>query len=365
MTRLLSLVSAFLLAAQVGPAAAFTFPWQHPEAEPAPPRPVVSEILDDRPQRERSVPGVVTSKIEVVLGFQTLGRLIERRVDVGDTVSEGALLAALDPDDLQGNVAAATAAVEAAEVNLKTAQSTAERTRALVARNVSSAAQLEQVENALVSAQATFQQANSELNRARDAEGYAKMNAPFAGVISDVYANAGAVVSAGAPVLKLSADDQLEARIDLPETALVSVTAGDEFDVWSESAPQDIIRATVSLIEPVADAATRTRRVRLTLNDPDGLRLGTLIRARPATSQHQILSLPSAAILIQNDRPHVWVVSRQGDSAAVSLRAISTEGPAIGGRIAIASGLRAGEEVVTRGVHSLREGEPVGRSVAP
>lgn len=349
------------------PAVAFTFPWQKESAVSSlpPPRPVVSEVLDDSPLTERSVPGVITAKVEVILGFQTLGRLVARHVDVGDVVKAGDLLAALDPDDLQGNVASATAALEAAEVRLRTAQSTAERSRELAKRNVTSAAQLEQVENALISAEAAYQQANSELVRARDAEGFANMNAPFAGVISNVYENAGAVVSAGAPVVKLSADDQLEATIDLPETALAALRIGDGFDVWSESDPLRLLNAHVRVIEPIADAATRTRRVRLSLSGLEGFRLGTLIRARPASSQEEVLTVPTSALIDRDGAPHVWIVTRNGQAASVTLTPVTTEGPVIGGRIVIISGLKNGDEVITRGVHSLDDGQAVGRRVAP
>ena len=90
------------------PAAAFDLPWTHraEAAQDTPPRPVVSVIMDDIPSELRSVPGVVVAGTEVQLGFQTLGRLSARPVDVGDHVMEGALLAEQTPDDLQDNVRA-------------------------------------------------------------------------------------------------------------------------------------------------------------------------------------------------------------------------------------------------------------------
>ena len=73
----------------------------------------------------------------------TLGTIIERPVDVGDEVASGQVLARLDPDDLQADVSAARAALASAEVQLATARSAAERTRALKTRDVTSQAQLE------------------------------------------------------------------------------------------------------------------------------------------------------------------------------------------------------------------------------
>ncbi|MDN3712473.1 hypothetical protein QWZ10_13225 [Paracoccus cavernae] len=144
-----------------------------------PPHPVVSIITGDQPPEARSVPGVVAARYEVDLGFQTLGRLVDRPVDIGDVVSAGQSLAALNPEDLQGNVDAARAALDAAEVQLRTARATADRTRELARRNVASVAVLEQAETALTAAEAAYEQAGSELVRARDARSFATINAPL------------------------------------------------------------------------------------------------------------------------------------------------------------------------------------------
>ena len=97
-----------------------------------------------------------------------------------------------------------SAAVAAAEVNLTTAENTAERARALASRNVASTAQLEQAEQGLAAAQSAVAQTRAQLESARNAEGFAVMTAPIAGVISDVQAAPGAVVAAGDPIMTLS-----------------------------------------------------------------------------------------------------------------------------------------------------------------
>ncbi len=329
------------------------------------PRPVASIVLGDAALPEHSVPGTIVARIDVALGFQTLGRVTARNVDVGSVVREGEVLATLNPDDLQGDVRAAQAAVEAAAVEMDTAQATAKRTRALVKRNVSSTAQLEQAEQMLAAALAADQQARSELIRALDAAGFAEMKAPFDGVISAVYANAGAVVSAGEPVVQLSAQEGLEAVIDLPEAALSRVRQDEAYQVWSEYEADKPQSARVTQIEPVADQATRTRRIHLELADEARFRLGALIPARPVGNGVPVLIVPQSAILPPSAQQQVWVVPRTGQQATVGLRDIRTTGPAINGNIAVIEGLSPGDEVVTRGIHSLTPGQPVGRSVKP
>src|SRR5690606_4480886 len=110
-------------------------------------------------------------------------------------------------EDLEASTRAARAAVDAAEVQLSTARTTLERTQALTERNVATAAQLEEAQRMMASAQAAADQAHSELVQAQDAEGFSRMIAPFDGVISAVHVAPGTVVGAGEPVLELSAED--------------------------------------------------------------------------------------------------------------------------------------------------------------
>ncbi|MDO5643261.1 MAG: efflux RND transporter periplasmic adaptor subunit [Paracoccus sp. (in: a-proteobacteria)] len=347
------------------PASGFQLPWAAPAGTaPAAPRPVVSVIVEDIPSERPSYPGVVLAATEVTLGFQTLGRLFSRPVDVGDRVVTGQLLAKLTPDDLQDNVRAARAAVDNAEVTLETARTAANRVRDLVTRRVATQAQLEQAERSLTAAAAGLDQARSELARAEDAEGFARLTAPFDGVISAVFENAGAVVNAGTPIVTLSDTVTQEAVIDLPEAALSGLPVGTGVTIRLEADPATVTTGHVSRIEPLADAATRTRRVYLAMDETADFRLNSLIRAQRADATGSYLSLPASAIAGTDDAPAVWVVTRDGETAHVSERRVVIA-PGLDSLARITEGISPGEEVVVRGAHSLTEGQPVGRSIAP
>lgn len=355
------------------PAGALTLPFlgqDQPAAPDVPPRPVVTEIVADTATTGRSTPGVIAAATEVQMAFQTLGRIVERPVDVGDRVAQGDLLARLDPEDLAGSVRAAEAAVASAEVNLGTARNAAERARALARRNVASTAQLEQAEQALAAAQSAVDQSRAQLESARDAQGFAVMTAPITGVISSVEAAPGAVVAAGDPIMTLSSEDRLEARIDLTEAQLRGIAPGTVVLVWRDRDQNAPVRGTVHRIAPVADALTRTRRVHIALPDATGLRLGSLIRARLADDRGARLTIPAAAVIDSAGKPAVWVVTRPAEGAAtVALRPVTLDGDVknlgAGARIEVVSGLAAGDEIVIRGVHSLTEGQAVGPRVDP
>ena len=290
------------------------------------------------------------------MAFQTLGRMISRHVELGDPVAEGTLLAELATEDLAATTRAASAAVDAAEVQLSTTRTTLERTQVLVRRGVASDAQLEQAQQAMAAAQARADQVRSELIQAQDAEGFAKMTAPFAGVVSAVYEAQGAVVEAGAPILQLSADDGREAVIDLPETALAALPENVVFTIWQRSAPDHLVTAKLDRIEPLADAATRTRRLHLSLPPDAGFRLGTLVRARAGSPGEPALSLPDAAVFEHDGKPHIWRVIRdgEGEDADGTVEMVPVEvGISYNGRVLVQSGLTLGDEIVVRGVHSL------------
>ena len=350
------------------PAWALTLPFGQEEAQvpPAPPRPVVSEILEGGTTTAtvRSIPGVIAAATEVQMAFQTLGRMIERPVDLGDRVKAGDLLARLDPEDLAASTRAAEAALVAAEVDLTTARDTADRARSLAQCSVASTARLELAEQVLSGAQSAVEQARARLESARDAEGHAVMTAPIDGVVSAIRAAPGAVVAAGDPVLRLSSENELEARVDLTAAELDGITPGTEFLISRDQDDAQPIRGRVDRISPVADAQTRTRRVHIALPKGSGLRLGNLVRASRVTGQTLALTMPAAALLDSPQGPAVWIVHRQGDTAHVGLQLVET-GARVGDRIEVIQGLAPGAEVVTRGIHSLTDGQPVGRRVAP
>lgn len=363
-----ALIVLLAVALAAAPAGALSLPdWldfqSHAEA-PAPVRPVVSEIVEDRGQDARWVPGVVASKTQVTMAFQTLGRMVSRPVDLGDRVEKGDVLANLAAEDLAAATRAAEAALAAAEVQRDTARRALERTQALAARGVATAAELEQAQQAAAAAEAGAEQARSELVQARDSQDYARMVAPFSGVVSAVYEAPGSVLGAGTPVLQLSAEDQREALVDLPESAIAALPAQAVFTVWQRTDPGRQVQATLDRIDPTADTATRTRRLYLTLPPDAPFRLGALIRARLGTAAEPALMISATAIFQRDGAPHVWRVLRQGDTARVEAVPI-TPAAEFDGRILLAEGLNPGDEVVVRGVNSLTDGQAVAERVQP
>ncbi|WP_273690058.1 efflux RND transporter periplasmic adaptor subunit [Ketogulonicigenium vulgare] len=329
------------------------------------PRPVVSEILASGAGISRDVTGVIASQSETYLSFQTLGRLRERLVDIGDSVTRGEVLARLDQVSLQQDVDAAMATLASATAQRDTTETAFDRAQSLFDRGSLSQAQLDTAQQAKANADSGVAQAEASLAAARDALNFSVLSAPYDGVIIATMAEMGDVVAAGTPVMQMVDTDRREVLFDLPESYAAALRPDQSFQVSIRTEDTPPISGSLRLIEPVSDASLRFRRVHLSLpNDaPAAYRIGMIATVAIDGAGGALLTLPQAAI-IPGDAPAVWRVDSMGDARRVTRIPVSL-GEALDGfgadpRIVILEGLAAGDEIVIRGINSLTEGQSVG-----
>ena len=323
------------------------------------PRPVVSLIVDPQAGISLSHTGTVVARTETALGFPMSGTVAARPVSTGDLVSKGDVLAALDTTDIDADLRTADAGVTVAEAQLRSATDARERAKTLADRGIDSATRLEDAERALISAQARLDQAKASKDRALDVKDLATLTAPYDGVVTGTFAEPGATLSEGQTILQLAAIGQREIVIDVSEEEAGLQEPGDQFIarlMVNDSIQTD---AELTRIDPVAEKATRTFRLHLRIEDaPQEFRLGSLVRVVPAMGKEVDIVLPRSALL---EPPAVWVVDRS--SNLVSRRDVEVAGKS-GDFVVVSSGLSTGDEVVTKGIHSLEEGQAVGPSVS-
>jgi membrane fusion protein, multidrug efflux system len=323
---------------------------------PAPVRPVLSVVVEPILGRSIRFAGSIEPRFSSVLGFRILGRLIARKVNIGDVVGKGALLAALDPISLELAVRSALAAVANAQAQLVNASATEARQRTLFEQNNTAQAQLDSARLGLETAQAAVSQAQANLNKAQEQLGYAQLHADFDGVITAVSAEVGQVVSPGQSVLTLARPDVREAVVDVPDDLATNLDEAARFEIADELNPAITVQGKVRLIAPQADAATRTRRLRIALeNPPESFRLGATVTVTLQSGATPHIELPPSAVLKAGGKTSVWIVDPAGHS--VSLRPIDIASETE--TIQVAGGLEPGTRVVTAGVHSLQEGQVV------
>ena len=321
-----------------------------PEAEKAPPF-VRTAQVGMAAAADLGLSGTVRARVESPLAFQVGGRIVRRAVDAGEQVAAGQLLFQLDTHDLEQGVRAAQADLAAAETALSTADADLRRARQLHERNYTSAQAAERFELAQREAQTRREAAAARLMQARNALGYARLQAPAAGVLVDVVGEPGQVVGVGQRVAQLAQAGERELEVNFP-AGVVPPAEGLALLDGDMSLPL-VLRETAGAVEPQG----RTLRARYTVQGVrDGLMLGAVLRARFHVEQEADGSLvvPLAALNERGEGPRVWRV-REG-----AVEAVPVEVRGIDGEVAQVRGaLAAGDSVVALGTHLLTEGMKV------
>lgn len=328
------------------------------ETRAEPPRPVLFLIAEPAPQAAFTLPGTVEARIKTEFGFRILGRIIARKVQVGDLVKKGDVLAAIDPLALELAVKSSRSDYTTSQAKLSNALTNEQRQRTLFESQIGAKATFETAEQARKTAEAGVAKAKANLDKANEQLSYSRLLAEFDGVVTATSAEVGQVVSSGESVATVARLEERDAVIDVPE-AVGSLKPGTVFEVALQLAPEIHARGVVREVAPEADEATRTRRTRLTLVDPpEALRLGSVITASALGEGPPSIRLPASAIRSEGSKTFVWIV----DIAAgkVSSVPVSLSGKAaLDGTFAVTGGIKAGDRIVTAGVNTLQDGQSV------
>ncbi|RAZ84125.1 efflux transporter periplasmic adaptor subunit [Mesorhizobium hawassense] len=320
-------------------------------------RPVLSMVVEPKTVETFGFAGSVEPQYSADLAFRLLGRVVSRDVKVGDLVTKGTTISALDPTALELAVQASKADLSNAQAQFANAAASEDRQRQLLASANTSQATFDAAKQARQAAEAGVERANAALAKSQEQLGYARLFSDFDGVVTATGAEVGQTVSAGQTVVTVARTDPREAVVDIPDQLIGDLTVGTPFEIILQSLPTIKTDAKLREIAPQSEGSTRSRRVRLTLvNPPPAFRLGSTITATRMTKVTPTIELPISALLEKNGSEKVWIVDPQ--SSSVSTREIKVAAKN-GGSFTVAEGLQAGMRVVTAGVHSLSEGQKV------
>jgi membrane fusion protein, multidrug efflux system len=308
-------------------------------------------------------PVEVAARYSNPMSFRVPGKLIERRVRIGDSVKKGEAVARLDPIDAEKQVASARAALEAAGHRLVFAKQQLDRDSAQAEQNLIAVNQLEQTQDAFIAAQAGRDEAAAQLVVARNNLQYNTLVADHDGVITSENADTGQVVAAGQAVYGLAWSDDTDVTLDASASDLARIAIGQAAVVNFPALPGRNFDARVREITPAADPQSRTYRVKLTLLHPGSLvRLGMTGDATLEPGAVPVggaaaatFTVPSTAIFHQGNSPAVWVI---GANNSLELRRVAVRSYSDHSTI-ISGGLKDGDVVVQAGVHKVYAGERV------
>lgn len=319
-----------------------------------------------------SLPATLRGWEQTVVLSRANGYVKSWQVDLGATVQGGQLLAELDTPELDREVEQARASHAESAAVLKEAQASRDFARINQERFAS-------LNNAGVASQGDLQKAQAEaqvadakvgvaealrasrlanLRRLEQLKSFAKVSAPFAGVITARKIERGSLVSAGSSALfELAAVEPLRVVVDVPQSLALGVKAGLGGTVRARELPNRSFTATVARTSGTLEASSRTLRVELTLPNPDHALLPGMFAelSLALERKHATLSLPASAIISGKDGLRVATVDAAG---VVHFKPVVLERDN-GSELEIASGLAPTDDVVASPRPFLRDGERV------
>jgi membrane fusion protein (multidrug efflux system) len=282
------------------------------------------------------VVGTVRSKQRAVVEAKESGRVLEYTATPGAMVKAGDLLARLDVQEIQAKVDQARAMLDQAKRDF-------DRQKQLIASNATTRQEFDATE-------ARVKIGTGAVSEAETMMSYAKVTAPFDGVVTRKLADVGDLAMPGKPLLEIEAPTSLRFEADLPEAILDRVKLGEKMSVRLAK----VIEGTVSEISPVADPVSRTFKVKLDLPPTQGLRTGQFGRVSVPVAEVKLLLVPQSAVLKRGQMELVFV-AKDGQAA---LRLVKT-GKVLEDRIELLSGLEEGEQIIVSESAKLTDGQPV------
>jgi membrane fusion protein, multidrug efflux system len=313
-------------------------------------RPTVTVISSQRPANDANLvlPGTTQGIQEAAIYARTNGYVKEWKVDIGETVQQGQLLAEIETPEVDQQLAQTKA-------NYEIAKLTAERWANLVAKNVVSKQEYDQNEKAYEAAKANYEQLQK-------LQGFQKIVAPFAGIITARNIDNGDLVSAGssgqpAPLFRIAQTDVVRIYVDVPQTHSRLITPGQSAVVSVREIPNRTFDAKIVRTARAIDPASRTLRTELQIPNAGGeLFPGMYAEVKFTLPQDpHTLIIPGNAVMIRAEGPKVLVVDANNmiQSRAVKL------GRDLGDKVEVASGLSPGESLVANPTDALRDGTEV------
>ena len=311
-----------------------------------------------------SASGTIAAREEVLLGVELTGvRVNAVLVEVGQRVKTGQVLLRLDDRTLQVELIQVRAQAKQAQANLTVAVANAKRGAELRKRGLTSQSDTDQVNAALLNAQAGVELANAALQASQLRLSFATLKAPSDGIISARSVQPGTVVAAGAELLRMIKNGTLEWRAELSANDFLRINVGDSVSVSTENASNAnnvnnannaSVVGKIRAIDAGLQMQSRTGVVYADVPQDAKLRAGTFAQGRIQLGTRSGLVLPATAIVQRDGYSYVFTVK----DGVVSQQQVQL-GAAMETRVEVVSGLDPATGVVAEGGGFLTDGDRV------
>jgi membrane fusion protein (multidrug efflux system) len=271
--------------------------------------------------------------------------------DSGSRVEKGDVLVELDTRQEQAQLAGAESQLQLARLNF-------ERMQGLVQQDAVSRAEYDAAAAAHTQAEARLREIRATIERKT-------IRAPFSGLLGIRQVNLGQYLAGGDPVVPLQSVNPVYVNFGVPQQEAGEVRVGRRVRITASELGDSEFVGRVSALDSVVDQTTRNVQVQATLANPGGtLRPGMFVQAQVMLGAgHPVIALPASAINYAPYGDSVFVVADMKNPQGQPYRGVRQQvvklGPSRGDQVAVLSGLRPGEEVVTSGAFKLRNGAAV------
>jgi RND family efflux transporter MFP subunit len=314
-----------------------------------------------------ALPGTLQGYVQSPISARASGYLKRWTKDIGARVKQGELLAEIETPEIDQQLSQAVAAREQAAAGLSLAKSTVARWEALRQKDVVSQQDLDERRGAVASATANLAAAEANVQRLKQTEGFKRVLAPFAGVITRRNVDVGDLIDAGAggggrALFLLAQTDPLRVYINVPQAYAQLIKAGQPVVVTQAELRGQTFKGEVARSSGAIDATTRMMQVEVALPNRDGTLLpGAYVQVSLPLAASQSLTVPSNALLFRAEGTRVAVIDAQG---RVHLQTVQI-GRNYGETVEVLDGIGAADRLVLNPSDSLAEGDQVAVAKEP
>jgi RND family efflux transporter MFP subunit len=309
------------------------------------------------------ISGSLQARRAATLRAEVSGALLEVKVEQGQPVKRGELLARLDDAALQDQLIAARSTARVTGNALEVAKAEEERNAKLAESGVITQRDFDRVKLARQQAEAQLSEAQARLALTQDQLGRTRISAPFDGAVSERQANAGDIVAPGTPLVTVVDPTSLRLEAAVPAEYAGKLQAGTPVDFRVAGYGDKGFTGKIERVNPVVDPATGQVRIYVAIpNSEQSLLAGLFAQGRVASESREALAIPVGAVDPRSTSPSVLrVKDGKVERVAVEL-GLRDE---VSQRVEVRSGLQAGDVVVLGSARELAEGTRVQVAQAP
>ncbi|MDY7225991.1 efflux RND transporter periplasmic adaptor subunit [Hyalangium rubrum] len=309
------------------------------------------------------ISGSLQARRAATLRAEVGGALLEMKVEQGQAVKRGELLARIDDATLQDQLIAARSAARVAENALQVSKAEEERNGKLAQAGVITQRDFDRVKLAREQAEAQLSEAQARLALSQEQLARTRISAPFDGAVSERQANAGDVIAPGTPLVTVVDPTSLRLEAAVPAEHAGKLQAGTPVDFRVSGYGDQGFTGKIERVNPVVDPTTGQVRIYVAIpNVEQSLLAGLFAQGRVASESREALSVPVGAVDLRTASPTVLrVKDGKVERAQVELGLRDD----VAQRVEVRSGLQAGDVVVMGSARELAEGTRVEVAQAP